>query len=53
MEFNLRVILQKKGLDIGNNDTLIAAIVLENGKKIITDNRDHFSRIDDLEVIYF
>lgn len=40
-----------RGKEIGWQDTYIAAIVLNNGKKIITSNPQHFERIPDLEVI--
>jgi predicted nucleic acid-binding protein len=42
-----------KDQPIGWRDTFIAAIVLLNGKKIITSNNEHFQRIPELEVIEF
>ncbi len=42
-----------RGKEIGWRDTFIAAIVLANGKKIITSNPEHFNRIPDLDVIQF
>ncbi len=42
-----------RGKEIGWRDTFIAAIVLLNGKKIVTSNPDHFRRIPDIEVTEF
>lgn len=42
-----------RGQPIGWRDTFIAAIVLLNGKKIITSNTEHFRRIPDIKVIEF
>ena len=42
-----------KGREIGWRNTFIAAIVLLNGKTIITNNIDHFKRIPDLTVIKY
>ena len=36
---SLRFQLQAQGIDIGVNDTFIAAIVLENGGNLITNNK--------------
>lgn len=44
--------LEHRGMQIEQNDCLIAAIILKNGfGKIITKNNKHFSRIKKLEVI--
>lgn len=48
---NLRVELQSQGVDIGNNDTLIAAITLENGGNILTDNLKHFKHVNGLNIL--
>jgi predicted nucleic acid-binding protein len=42
-----------KGREIGWRDTFIAAIVLLNGKMIITSNIEHFQRIPDLNTIKY
>jgi predicted nucleic acid-binding protein len=42
-----------KGREIGWRDTFIAAIVLLNGKTIITNNIEHFQRIPNLSVIKY
>ncbi len=42
-----------KGHEIGWRDTFIAAIVLLNGKMIITSNIEHFQRIPDLNTIKY
>ena len=42
-----------KGQPIGWRDTFIAAIVLLNGRFIITSNPDHFKRIPDINVIEY
>ena len=46
---SLQVKIQQEGEEIGINDTFIAAIVLENGKTIITDNEEHFKRVEGLK----
>ncbi len=46
--------LAKKGKMIGQNDCLISAIMLKNNCNIIiTNNKQHFSRIDDVKVISY
>ena len=42
--------LEKEGLNIGFNDTLIAGICLSNKCSILTKNVKHFSRIKGLKV---
>ncbi|MHA1729605.1 MAG: type II toxin-antitoxin system VapC family toxin [Promethearchaeota archaeon] len=42
-----------KGQEIGWRDTFIGAIVLLNGRMIITNNLKHFKRIPELEVIEY
>lgn len=48
---SIQLALEKKGEVIGINDIVIAAIVLENGNKLLTDNIKHFKRIKGLELI--
>ncbi len=48
---SLQVKLQQEGEELGINDTFIAAIVLENGKTIITNNEEHFKRVEGLKII--
>ncbi len=43
--------LKKKGQPIGHTDCLIAGIALVNGLQLVTNNTDHFERIDDLVVV--
>ena len=46
--------LESQGQRIDDNDILIAGIMLANGiKKIITKNKSHFERIEDLEIIQY
>ncbi len=46
--------LIKKGKEIDQNDCIIASIMLVNGcNKIITRNKNHFSRIEEIEVIEY
>lgn len=40
--------LRKSGLPIGHTDTLIAGIAIENGMQLVTNNTDHFKRIEGL-----
>ena len=40
--------LRKKGMNIGDADILIAAIVITNSGKLITNNIKHYQNIDDL-----
>jgi len=42
--------MRKNGNFIGHNDVLIAGIALEKEFVVITNNIDHFSRIDNLEI---
>ncbi|MBI2558220.1 type II toxin-antitoxin system VapC family toxin [Candidatus Woesearchaeota archaeon] len=42
--------LEKSGLDIGLNDSLIAGICLSNNCALLTKNVNHFSRIKGLKV---
>ena len=42
--------MKKNGNFIGHNDVLIAGIALENDFVLITNNINHFSRIDNLEI---
>ena len=46
--------LHKKGKLIEQNDIFIASIMKNNGlSEIITKNKDHFSRIEDIKVISY
>ena len=46
--------LQKKGMDIGRFDSMIAGIFLEQGvTKIITRNTKHFQRMKEIEVLSY
>ncbi|MFX1237436.1 MAG: type II toxin-antitoxin system VapC family toxin [Promethearchaeota archaeon] len=46
--------LESKGQKIDDNDVLIAGIMLANGiKRIITRNKEHFKRIEGLEIITY
>lgn len=42
--------LERKGHRIGPADTLIAAVALENGDSVLTGNREHFSRVEGLDL---
>ncbi len=42
--------LTKSGKFIGHNDILIAGIAIENNYVLITNNTNHFSRIENLEI---
>jgi len=42
--------LRKKGREIGHTDTLIAGTALSNQLQLVTDNTEHFKRIDGLEI---
>ena len=43
--------LRKKGTEIGHTDTLIAGIAIANEMQLITNNTDHFIRIEGLEIV--
>lgn len=43
--------LKSKGMMIDIEDILIGAIALSNGLKLATENRNHFDRIEGLELI--
>ena len=43
--------LRKDGRIIGDFDLLIAATCIHHGLKLLTNNRRHFQRIEDLEII--
>ncbi len=43
--------LKSKGMMIDIEDILIGAIALSNGLKLATENRNHFARIEGLELI--
>lgn len=42
--------LDRSGRRIGPADTLIAAVVLVNGDSLLTGNREHFGRIEGLDL---
>ena len=42
--------LEKKGMQIEPEDSMIAGICIKNNKKIMTRNVKHFNRIKDLEI---
>ena len=41
---------RKKGAQIGHTDTLIAAIAIESGLQLVTNNTNHFKRIKNLVI---
>lgn len=43
--------LRKKGEPIGHTDCLIAGIALTNNLQLVTNNNDHFKRIEGLEIV--
>lgn len=43
--------LKKKGQPIGHTDCLIAGIALVNNLQVVTNNTEHFERIEGLEVV--
>jgi predicted nucleic acid-binding protein len=43
--------LKKKGQPIGHTDCLIAGIAITNELELVTNNIDHFNRIQGLEVV--
>ena len=47
---NITAKLKKNGNFIGHNDVLIAGIAIENDYTLITNNTNHFSRIENLEI---
>ncbi|MCB1157493.1 MAG: type II toxin-antitoxin system VapC family toxin, partial [Leptospiraceae bacterium] len=42
--------LKKNGNPIGHNDTLIASTAIVNNMKLITNNTNHFNRIEELDI---
>ncbi len=42
--------LDRKGQPIGQGDTLIAGIALAYGDEVLTGNREHFARVEGLEL---
>ncbi len=42
--------LRKKGSEIGHTDTLIAGIAIKSGLQLVTNNTEHFNRINGLEI---
>ena len=47
----LYAILRKKGINIGDADILIAAIVIANNGTLVTNNIKHFENIEQLKVV--
>mgnify|MGYP002778127993 FL=1 len=43
--------LKKTGRPIGHTDCLIAGIALTNGLQLVTNNTDHFKRVNGLEIV--
>jgi tRNA(fMet)-specific endonuclease VapC len=43
--------LQKTGVSIGMADSLIAGIVLEHGRRLLTRNKRHFERVEGLTLV--
>ncbi len=43
--------LEKAGASIGMADSLIAGIVVERGGRLLTRNRRHFERVEDLRLV--
>jgi tRNA(fMet)-specific endonuclease VapC len=46
----MRAVLEQRGLSIGQNDMLIAAIALANNLTLVTHNTREFERIDQLRL---
>ncbi|HVA45381.1 MAG TPA: type II toxin-antitoxin system VapC family toxin [Pirellulales bacterium] len=46
----IRADLEKRGMPIGPNDTMIAAIALQHGLTVATHNTNEFSRVTGLQV---
>jgi predicted nucleic acid-binding protein len=42
--------LRKKGTEIGHTDTLIAGIAIVSNLQLITNNTNHFKRVDNLKI---
>ena len=47
---SIRANLMRKGVDLADMDVLIAAVALENEASVVTRNKEHFQRIDGLNV---
>jgi predicted nucleic acid-binding protein len=46
--------LKKKGIEINQNDCLIASVMIKNGiSKIITGNKKYFERFEEIEVLSY
>jgi tRNA(fMet)-specific endonuclease VapC len=47
-------LLNRKGMTIEQNDCLIASIILKNGfNRILTKNKKHFDRIENMKVVEY
>jgi tRNA(fMet)-specific endonuclease VapC len=47
---NIQAKLRKKGTEIGHTDTLIAGIAIISELQLVTNNTNHFNRIEGLEI---
>ena len=47
---SIRAKLMRKGVDVDDMDVLIAAVALKNEASIVTRNKEHFQRIEGLNV---
>ena len=47
---NIQADLRKKGTVIGHTDTLIAGVAMASEFQLVTNNTDHFKRINGLEI---
>ncbi|MDA3837272.1 MAG: type II toxin-antitoxin system VapC family toxin [Nanoarchaeota archaeon] len=46
--------LRRRGIEINQNDCLIASVMIKNGiSKIITKNKKHFSKIEGIEILNY
>jgi predicted nucleic acid-binding protein len=43
--------LRKKRSEIGHTDTLIAGIAIASGLQLVTNNTNHFKRVEGLEIV--
>lgn len=45
----IQAYLQRKGIEIGHTDTLIAGMAIVNKLQLITNNTEHFKRVKELD----
>ncbi len=50
---NLKYTLEKAGTPIADFDLLIGATAVNNGLKMVTNNKKHFSRIPGIDLVYW